>query len=71
MRRCCGRAVGWFLERHRESFTVPDAYLTRLERHRPRSRVYLARQEGRGRLASRWNIMLPERVMRPGEPDER
>ncbi len=64
-------AAGWFLERHRESFSVPDTYLTRLERHRPHARVYLARREGRGRLASRWNLMLPEPVMRPGEPDER
>jgi predicted transcriptional regulator of viral defense system len=64
-------AAGWFLERHRESFSVPDSYLTRLERHRPHARVYLARREGRGRLAPRWNLMLPERVMRPGEPDER
>ena len=64
-------AVGWFLERHRRSFSVPDAYLARLERHRPRSRLYLVRREGRGRLASRWNLMLPERVMQAGEPDER
>jgi len=64
-------AVGWFLERFRQSFSVSDAFLGRLERRRPRSRVYLARGDGRGRLASRWNLMLPEALMSPGEPDER
>jgi predicted transcriptional regulator of viral defense system len=64
-------AVGWFLERHQESFSVPNTYLARLERRRPRARVYLARREGRGRLASRWNLLLPERVTRSEEPNER
>jgi len=64
-------AVGWFLERHQQSFSVGEEFLGRLERRRPRSRVYLARVEGRGRLASRWNLILPEALMSPGEPDER
>lgn len=64
-------AVGWFLERQRETFSVPESYLARLERRRPRSRVYLARREGRGRLARRWNLMLPEGLVAAGEPDER
>jgi predicted transcriptional regulator of viral defense system len=64
-------AVGWFLERHRSSFSVPEAFLRQLERRRPKSRVYLVRGEGRGRLARRWNLMLPESVAAPGEPDER
>ncbi len=64
-------AVGGFLERHRRSFSVSDSFLTRLERHRPRSRVHLARGDGRGRLASRWNLILPEALVSGGEPDER
>jgi predicted transcriptional regulator of viral defense system len=60
-------AVGWFLERHRDHFSVPDDFLRRLERHRPKSRVYLRRGE-RGRLASRWNLMLPESVLGQQEP---
>jgi predicted transcriptional regulator of viral defense system len=63
-------AVGWFLEKHRAAFSVPDAYLALLESRRPRSRVYLARGEGPGRLASRWNLMLPDSLTSP-EPDER
>jgi hypothetical protein len=63
-------AVGWFLEGHRATFSVPDGYLARLESRRPRSRVYLARGEGPGRLASRWNLMLPESLT-SSEPDER
>ena len=63
-------AVGWFLERHRAAFSVPDAYLALLESRRPRSRVYLTRGEGPGRLASRWNVMLPDSLT-ASEPDER
>jgi len=64
-------ALGWFLERHRQSFSVSETFLARLERRRPGSRVYLARGEGRGRLASRWNLILPEALVAGGEPDER
>ena len=64
-------SLGWFLERHRRSFSVSDSFLSRLEQRRPRSRVYLARGDGRGRLAPRWNLILPEALMSPGEPDER
>ena len=63
-------AVGWFLEGHRATFSVPDACLTRLESRRPKSRLYLARGEGPGRLASRWNLMLPSGLT-SSEPDER
>ena len=63
-------AVGWFLERYQATFSVPEAYLARLESRRPRSRVYLARREGRGRLASRWNLMLPGSLAAPAEPNE-
>jgi len=62
-------AVGWFLERHRATFSVSDPYLARLESRRPKSRLYLARGEGPGRLASRWNLMLPSSLT-SREPDE-
>jgi predicted transcriptional regulator of viral defense system len=64
-------AVGWFLERQQRDLFVPDAFLSRLEKHRPRSPHYLLRAERGGRLARRWNLILPDALARPGEPDER
>jgi predicted transcriptional regulator of viral defense system len=63
-------AVGWFLERHRRTFSVPDEFLRRLERKRPRSPHYLLRAQRGGRLAGRWNLILPE-ALTATEPDER
>lgn len=64
-------AVGWFLERYQKSFSVPDAVLRQIERHRPKSRVYLVRQERHGWLAHRWNVMLPVSLRELEEPGER
>ena len=63
-------ATGWFLERFQESFYVPPALLGRLERHRPRSPQYLERSRRGGRLAPRWNLILPAVLVQPGEADE-
>ena len=67
-------AVGWFLESYREHFFVPDDFLSRLEARRPASPQYLPRRgrtEGEGgRLVPRWNLILPEGVLRGEEPDE-
>ena len=63
-------ATGWFLERFRQNFAVPDRVLARIERQRPRSPQYLERGHRGGALASRWNLILPEVLMRPGEADE-
>jgi predicted transcriptional regulator of viral defense system len=63
-------ASGWFLERFRKSFHVPDGVLERIERHRPRSPQYLERGRRGGRLAPRWNLILPAILDRPGEADE-
>lgn len=67
-------AVGWFLETYRAHFFVPDDFLARLEQRRPLAPHYLPRR-GRseadgGRLVSRWNLILPESVLRGAEPDE-
>ena len=64
-------AVGWFLERQQRALFVPDEFLRRLERHRPKSPHYLLRGERGGRLARRWNLILPDILVQPGEPDER
>jgi predicted transcriptional regulator of viral defense system len=64
-------AVGWFLERQQRALFVPDGFLRRLEGHRPKSPHYLLRGERGGRLARRWNLILPDILVEPGEPDER
>ena len=63
-------ATGWFLERFRQNFAVPDRVLARFERQRPRSPQYLERGRRGGTLTARWNLILPEVLMRPGEADE-
>ena len=63
-------AVGWFLERHRQTFFVPDELLAELEARRPRSAQYLLRDERGGELASRWNLVLPHSPLFEREPDE-
>jgi predicted transcriptional regulator of viral defense system len=52
--------IGWFLERHRERFFVPEKFLARIERKRPLSPHYVPRGRRGGRLSTRWNLVLPE-----------
>ncbi|MHB8094897.1 MAG: hypothetical protein ACYDH0_08135 [Candidatus Aminicenantales bacterium] len=63
-------ACGWFLERFRETFHVPERLLARIEKRRPKSLQYLERGKSGGTLAARWNLILPEALVRFGEPDE-
>jgi predicted transcriptional regulator of viral defense system len=67
-------AVGWFLETYRAHFFVPDDFLARLERRRPVAPHYLPRraraERDGGRLVQRWNLILPEAVLRGAERDE-
>ena len=63
-------AVGWFLERYKETFFVPDDYLESLEKRRPRSTQYVPRGERSGRFVRRWNLVLPANVVRGGERDD-
>jgi predicted transcriptional regulator of viral defense system len=63
-------AVGWFLERFQRTFYVPEDMLERAARHCPRSPHYLARDRSGGSLASRWNLIIPERLENRMEPDE-
>jgi predicted transcriptional regulator of viral defense system len=63
-------ATGWFLERFRESFHVPEDFLKQIERYRPRSPQYLERDRRGGGLVARWNLILPKELMQQGEPDE-
>ncbi len=64
-------AVGWFLEVRRTTFHVPDAFFSRLESRRPKAPQYLAHRQRTGKLASRWNLILPATAEGAGGPDER
>ena len=63
-------AVGWFLERFQQDFSVSEQVLAALECRRPVSPQYLERRRKGGRLDARWNLILPERLVAGGEPDE-
>lgn len=63
-------AAGWFLETHRDRFFVEDELLARLEGSLPRSPQYVEPATRGGRLVARWNVIVPENVVSPGEPDE-
>ena len=64
-------AAGWFLERFQQTFYVPESMLELLAQHRPRSPHYLERDRRGGKLAARWNLILPEVLSGLVEPDER
>lgn len=64
-------AAGWFLESFEQTFYVPESMLERLAQHRPRSPHYLERDRRGGKLAPRWNLILPEMLSELVEPDER
>jgi hypothetical protein len=64
-------ATGWFLERTREVFHVPDAVLERHAHGVPRSAQYLDRGRRGGTLHRRWNLIVPADLERLGGPDER
>lgn len=63
--------LGFFLERQAQRFFVPPAFLDRLERARPASKVYLDKHQRGGRLVRRWNLIVPERWTMGSEPRER
>lgn len=64
-------ATGWFLEKFQKSFYVPDALLNRMEQQRPRSRIYIERDQRGGVLVKRWNLIISKELSSLGEPDER
>ena len=53
--------VGYFLEQHQETLSVQEATLQALEVLRPRGKHYLDRKVG-GRLATRWNLIVPDTI---------
>lgn len=56
--------VGFYLEQHREELMVEDRHLDRLRERAPACPMYLERgQREPGKLLSRWNLVVPERVL--------
>lgn len=64
-------AVGWFLEQHKRAFEVSEFYLLELEKRRPSSPQYLAIGARGGTFSARWNLIVPEALLRQGGADER
>jgi len=64
-------AVGWFLEQHQRAFEVNSFYLLELEKRRTSTPQYLAAGARGGTLVARWNLIVPEALLRQGGPDER
>ena len=60
-------AVGWFLERHARAFHVSESELESFAAHRPKSKHYMPRGMRGGTLVSRWNLVLPQEVVKVGE----
>ena len=56
--------VGFYLEQHREALMVEDQHLDRLRERAPRRPMYLERGKREpGKLLTRWNLVVPERVL--------
>ncbi len=56
--------VGFFLEQHREKFTVTDKDLNKLKKHLPQSPHYMdKRVKDFSVFASKWNLMIPKQVI--------
>jgi predicted transcriptional regulator of viral defense system len=62
-------AVGWFLERYQRTFFVSAKYLSALQKRCPKAPHYLLRAERGGVMVPRWNLIVPEPLVR-GEPNE-
>ncbi|MFH1725392.1 MAG: type IV toxin-antitoxin system AbiEi family antitoxin [Elusimicrobiota bacterium] len=62
--------VGFYLDRQREALLLEDKHLAPLLKHRPAVPHYLDRSRKPGKLASKWNLVVPERLLkRPGEAE--
>jgi predicted transcriptional regulator of viral defense system len=55
--------VGFFLEQHGEPLMVEEHHLEALRAHAPGQPRYLDRRREPGKLVSRWNLVVPERVL--------
>ena len=56
--------VGFYLEQHGESLMVEPTQIDELRRRRPRQPHYVdGARDGRGRLVSAWNLVVPQDVV--------
>ena len=63
-RRVLFAKVGFFLEQHREAFFVEEKFLNYLEKQVPKQPLYLEGRSKKGRLVRRWNLIVPEKVLK-------
>lgn len=59
--------LGWFLDLHRQRFQPPASLLDLCEAKRPAKPVNIPRSQRGGRLLPRWNLVLPESLLRSFE----
>ena len=56
--------VGFYLEQHREELMVEERHLVRLSQRVPKNPLYLERgKRESGKLMSRWNLIVPDRML--------
>jgi predicted transcriptional regulator of viral defense system len=55
--------VGFFMEQHRETLMVEDKHLDGLRALAPTQPRYFDRKREPGKLISRWNLVVPERIL--------
>ncbi len=56
--------VGFFLEQNRRALMVEDHHLQVLEKQAPRRALYLDSSRQSGKLVRRWNLVVPEHVLK-------
>lgn len=52
--------LGYFLEINRARFMVTDTHISLLETYIPKQPHYWSKKQTRGKLQSRWNLVIPE-----------
>lgn len=57
-------AVGWFVQQNRERWSPPEEFLSRCREERPRQNQYLIRDHRGGTTLSRWNLIVPDDLLR-------
>ncbi|HOS36312.1 MAG TPA: hypothetical protein PKW72_10900 [Treponemataceae bacterium] len=56
--------VGFYLEQHKDPLMVDEAFLQKLEQHKPKSLHYMQRQNRKdGTLLNRWNLLVPGELL--------
>jgi len=63
--------VGFFLEAHREPLMVDPHHLEALRELAPAQPRYLDARRERGKLVTRWNLVVPERILARSWPEVR